>query len=843
MRTVTYRLVDLIRAIIPIGFRGENETTRVIFDCKKAFEEYPDAIPSLAVTPPVGESYPAICVRDGDLVYWDILDSDVANEGRGEGQLTFTVDSIVRKSYTFRTKIDRSIFPTGEAPEPIDDWITRANTALAEVDTIIEELPETVAEEVSEQVGNLIDDTAGTGDTDKVWSADKVSGELDGKADKTDTVLNTTLSMHRNTNPGVGQNSVAIGNFVSASGNNSMATGYHTGASGRNAFASGDNTTASGDYSFSEGSGTVASGEGSHAEGGMTQASGHYSHSENRGTVASGNNSHSEGFRTTASGIDSHADGCHTVANHMAQHVFGVANVEDPSTAPSTEKGNYIEIVGNGLFDHMDTEMHVTRRNARALDWDGNERLRGDLYVHCNPDSTSGKKVLYEPRGIRIPGWTIKVNNSQELEFTEMPDPTSVIYDNAGQYATNKTWSASKLINKFEDKLDAPSTAGTAGQVLTADGQGGQSWADPQGGGTIIPVFSYDSHEYPPFTCDMTYADILSAIQAGTCTGAIVHDYDTDYSLPVVTCGNGSISFSASESESGNSNYKGFALASDDTIIVRFNAESESQIIAPRYEYLDFPVVKGTICYHTSTPNAPTDTTTSHLYKANQDIATQENWNSDHWDSIMLADELESSVKDVQVNGTSVVSGGVANVPLASTSNYGAVKIGNGLQIKSSAISTLPASVNELKAGAQEYKPVAPSGQHYATFYGLAKAAGENMANSSNAVGNYTDSAKSAISQMLNAPVSVTGTTPSITALAGVRYVCGEVSTLDITLPASGCIDVTFTSGATATVLTITPPTGVTVRWANGFDPTSLDANTTYEINIMDGLGVAVSWT
>ena len=91
--------------------------------------------------------------------------------------------------------------------------------------------------------------------------------------------------------------------------------------------------------------------------------------------------------------------------------------------------------------------------------------------------------------------------------------------------------------------------------------------------------------------------------------------------------------------------------------------------------------------------------------------------------------------------------------------------------------------------------------------------------------------------------ITVSGTTPSITALPGIRYVCGEVATLDITLPASGIVDVVFESGATATVLTITPPTGVTVKWANGFDPTVLDADTTYEINIADGLGVAGQWT
>lgn len=91
--------------------------------------------------------------------------------------------------------------------------------------------------------------------------------------------------------------------------------------------------------------------------------------------------------------------------------------------------------------------------------------------------------------------------------------------------------------------------------------------------------------------------------------------------------------------------------------------------------------------------------------------------------------------------------------------------------------------------------------------------------------------------------VTVSGTTPTIIAEDNHRYVCGEVATLDITLPDSGMVDVTFESGSTATVLTVTPPTGVTVKWANDFDPTSLDADTTYEINIMGGLGVAASWT
>jgi len=87
--------------------------------------------------------------------------------------------------------------------------------------------------------------------------------------------------------------------------------------------------------------------------------------------------------------------------------------------------------------------------------------------------------------------------------------------------------------------------------------------------------------------------------------------------------------------------------------------------------------------------------------------------------------------------------------------------------------------------------------------------------------------------------VNVSGTTPTITAQADYRYVCGEVATLDFTPSQTGICDVVFTSGATATVLTVPS----TIKWANGFDPTSLDANTTYELNVMDGLGVACAWT
>ena len=212
-----------------------------------------------------------------------------------------------------------------------------------------------------------------------------------------------------------------------------------------------------------------------------------------------------------------------------------------------------------------------------------------------------------------------------------------------------------------------------------------------------------------------------------------------------------------------------------------------------------------------------------------------------------VEDIPEVPVQDVQVNGVSVLSDGVANVPLAGYNTVGVVKVPNtsGLHTNSDGtIATTAASSNAIKSGNNGNQVIVPQNQHIAAFYGLAKAAGDStQSSSSNAVGTYTEDAKSAISTMLNGAVSVSGSTPSITAKAGIRYVCSEVSTLDITLPASGIVDVVFESGSTPTVMTITPPTGVTLKWANGFDPTALEADTTYEIRVRDGhLASAYEW-
>lgn len=116
------------------------------------------------------------------------------------------------------------------------------------------------------------------------------------------------------------------------------------------------------------------------------------------------------------------------------------------------------------------------------------------------------------------------------------------------------------------------------------------------------------------------------------------------------------------------------------------------------------------------------------------------------------------AVDDVKVNGVSVVENGVANVPLGTGSKPGVVQgyPTGGTQILSDGkICVAPASEEEIKSGTSSYKPTAQNRQHIATFYGLAKAAGDaTQSASDNAVGNYTEEAKAAIRAMLGVTVT-----------------------------------------------------------------------------------------
>ena len=124
-----------------------------------------------------------------------------------------------------------------------------------------------------------------------------------------------------------------------------------------------------------------------------------------------------------------------------------------------------------------------------------------------------------------------------------------------------------------------------------------------------------------------------------------------------------------------------------------------------------------------------------------------------------VAVDLSGYLTDVQINGASIVTDGVAEIPIANNNQFGAVKVNSyyGIDIVKTGtykgyICTVLPSDAQIKAGVNNNVKPSASQMHQATFYGLAKAAGHDEKDSTLAVGEYTNEAKTAIQNMLDVP-------------------------------------------------------------------------------------------
>lgn len=549
MNDIKIKLCEISTKVLPIGFEGEQNSRRVIFDASEQFTEYPSASASLTVKPPVGNIYPKATTRDGNNIIWEIAASDCANDGDGEYQLTFTQGEAVRKTWNGFTKVYKSLVGNGSAPTPVEDWIEDAQAAL------------NALEYLSASASSLPYGSSATAEM-------------------------TDVDGHKN---------IAIGVPAGAPGQDGVSPSI-----------------------------TITDITGGH-----------------RVSVTDANGTHTFDVMNGTDGVSPVV----TVTNITGGHQVTITDAT----------GNHTFNVMDG--QDADPSLYV---------------LKADFYASEMPMSAlDSTKVATEIENVK------------------------------------------SAINSIED--------------------------------SIAPVES-----------------------SATATSA---------------------------------HAVGELFILDDSLLVALSAIAVGDTI-------------------TTTGNSPNAAVTK------------------------LSDKL---IKDVQVNGTSVVTNGVANVPQAGTTTSGTVKVQSayGIQLYQGILSIYAAETAQAKAGDSYLRPLTPRNQHESAFYGFAKAAGDTTQKSSNnAVGTYTEDAKSKISDMLTAPVTVSGSTPSITAKSGITYKCGEVSTLSVTLPASGDVEVIFSSGSTATVLTLTPPSGVTaIKWAGSFDPTSLDADTVYDMIITDGeYGMVASW-
>ena len=589
----------------------------------------------------------------------------------------------------------------------------------------------------------------------------------------------------------------AEGLRTTASGSNSHAEGGDTVASGLCSHAEGTQTEASGNYSHAENS-AKAQGDYSHAEGGVTFAVGDFAHSEGYNSIARGDQSHAEGNTTVAGAANAHAEGDATVANATAshaegfhtlalsanQHVQGKYNISD-------NQDTYVHIVGNGTDENH-------RSNAYTLDWTGNGVYAGKVTVGTAP--TNDMDVATKKYVDDVKGASIHICSSAEYDSTTRT-PTIQTPDERTFYLV-------------------PSEDGTSPDLFV-------EWAYVNNAWEMFGSASIDLSEY------------LTDVTIGG--NSVVTDGVAE--IPVASRLHlGAVKVDSDIANSGLSvdNTTGFLeLAPAITSVIK-NGSNNHMAISPskQHEATFYGLAKAS---GDSTQSASSNAVGTYTDEAKASIQNML--------GVPSVDDIpEIPVEDVQINGTSVVTDGVASIPIASTSTLGVVKVDAdyGLGIYSSGILTIrSASDSAVKAGNNEARPITCLNQHVSTFYGLAKASGDTtQASSSNAVGQYTDEAKTSIKQMLGVVdsydslvVNVTGTDPVITAQPSYRYNCGEVTTLTITPPSSGTIDFIFTSGTTPTVLDL-PSTVKMPSWWIG-----TEANTTYEICITDATYCGVmSW-
>ena len=233
------------------------------------------------------------------------------------------------------------------------------------------------------------------------------SGDVSGKADKANPVFTGSVSMGRKSGSAVGSNSTALGEEVIANGDNSFVHGQYNKP---DSYAYWEEWQQNTGYTIGDKVCVPETEQGSTVYKGYQCREDHISGS-----------TFNSAYWILLSGIIACA-----------------------------------EIVGNGTSDS-------DRSNARVLDWDGNERLKGWLYVDCNADSSGGKRVATQ---LDVSMKANKASNATNGNFAEL-DANGNLKDSG---------------HKHGDYLEAPSTVGTSGQVLTSDGQGGQSWQTPSGG-------------------------------------------------------------------------------------------------------------------------------------------------------------------------------------------------------------------------------------------------------------------------------------------------------------------------------------------------------------------------
>lgn len=754
----------------------------------------------------------------------------------------------------------------------------------------------------------------------------------DPKADALDTILLSTLSRGRIPGMPVGDASIAWGDGVSVPGDHS--------------FLFGGGSSITGDYSLGVGGGVRIPGSYSLGFGGGVVVEGNYAFGGGGGTTIKGSNTLGVGGGVIVDGDCAAGFGASTINAGDYALVFGIMNVPDsfddirwPHWQPNTyyttgkkvkiaetdaETGevtvtgyicetansdsefteshwinvgnqmNYAEIVGNGSGVN-------DRKNIRALDWDGNLYLKGDVFVKCNDSSLNGKKLIDETDiatsihlgVVKVNGYGVNIDENGKLYLDHadtatirngnsiyMPITPSYLDDaiyfglsklvgvdlrNSGLYCFQEYPDASKqgIQKKFGfDGIIAPyemddtaDRAYSVGEPFIYNGKQYKATTAIALGDVIAPNTNCALAPIKDLYVRDVQISGITILQNGI---ANIPESDSN-TLGVIMIGDGL----AKNAITGKVNVQ---FASDSFIKLGYNAATG---ISPARQH--------TSAFYAISKLAGVDlagaTVTVGAYPDASKQAIQKLFGLD---GILGDYESATASKAYAIGETFIYNGKryratvaiaqsdviapgtnceldtldgkyVRKTDYATVDNAGISKVSSnyGTFMNGAIIGISKATSANIKAGTQECKPVVPYNQHESVYYALSKLAGVDLASGSDTVGTYPQSSKTAIQTMLGIEADIplietlTGATVSITGMPNVRYICETaISELTITPPASGSIVVRFTAGSNCIV-----SLPQTVKLPEWFDISSLEAGTTYELIITDGVyGGVMSW-
>ena len=110
-----------------VGYVGENEYRKLIFDISALREEFPEAFYSIAFQRPGDQAaYPVPDSQidiSGGLLCWTMSDADLAKSGAGHCQLTLSYGSTIAKTAIYAVDVRAALDGSAEPPEPWQSWV------------------------------------------------------------------------------------------------------------------------------------------------------------------------------------------------------------------------------------------------------------------------------------------------------------------------------------------------------------------------------------------------------------------------------------------------------------------------------------------------------------------------------------------------------------------------------------------------------------------------------------------------------------------------------------------------------------------------------------------------